>query len=157
MLQMRIAGWLREFVDNSEHRQRDDLHVDQIDAAFRDPSTWATAAVDCLLAAAQVVAERSWPITVAIELFLQPGNSYEVLDVVGLDQLSNRWSHTPPALTVYRNGAEPWTKSKAFEPVGLTIDKSSGNKTTIQSYFQQWYDEAEGDYDRRLWLVANTS
>lgn len=154
MLQIRIDAWLRKFMDDSEHRRRDDLHVDQIDAVFRDPSAWATAAVQCLRVAARVAEEQSWPITVAVELFLRPGSSHESLDVVDLDQLSDRWSHTPPALVVYRNGAEPWTKSESFERVGLTIDISVSDKLMIQSYFQQWYDESEGNYDRRLWLVG---
>lgn len=154
MLQMRVDAWLRAFMDNPERPRRDDVHLDQLDPAFRDPSVWATAAVECLVIAAQVVGDRSWPITVAVEFFLQPGRAYEPLDAVELSELSNRWSHTPPALTVYRDGAEPWAKSESFKPAGIATGKSGGDKLMFQSFFQQWYDEAEGDYDRRLWLVA---
>ncbi|MGH3631572.1 MAG: hypothetical protein ACRDRL_29560, partial [Sciscionella sp.] len=111
-------------MDNPERLPRDDVHFDQLDPAFKDRAAWATAAVECLVVAARAVEERAWPVTVAVEFFLQSGSAYQPLDAVQISDLSNRWSHTPPALTVYRKGEEPWTKSEAFEPAGIATGMS---------------------------------
>ena len=154
-LEPSIETWLRTFMNNPEHPPRDDVHIDQLDAALGDRATWETARVKCLVTAARLVKEQAWPVTVAMEFFLEPGRSYEPLDAVELSHLSTAWSHTPPALTAYRHGTEPWTRSESFEPAHIVSRTSrSEDQIKLASFFQQWYDDVEDAYDRRLWLVA---
>lgn len=142
------------FVSSANGRNRDDLHIDDIDPEFTDQVVWLGAAVDCLVAAASSVVVHDWPITVAMEFFIEPSGSPEDIGALGLDELSTRWSPTPPALTVYRRGVEPWTAKSSFTRVQLEINDHRLHELQVDAYFQEWFDDADRIYDKRLWLVV---
>src|SRR6185437_1984161 len=60
-LEPSIETWLRTFMNNIEHPTRDDVHIDQLDAALGDRATWETAGVKCLVTAARLVKEQARP------------------------------------------------------------------------------------------------
>ncbi|MEJ2679797.1 MAG: hypothetical protein P8174_12110 [Gemmatimonadota bacterium] len=152
-----IEAWLRGFVMNAGRPVRDDLHIDEIDQRFADPAVWSTAAVDCLVAAAKMSAANNWPITVAVEIFLRPSQSRDDPDRLRFRDIRRELGYTPPALTVYRHGNEPWTSAHAFKSVDMALENAAWATLAGRIYYQQWHDRQEGDYDRRLWLVAGAA
>lgn len=148
-LQARIRDWLQRFTATPE-RIRDDLHVDQIDTRFKNRDMWADAAVTCLQLGVDTARAERLRVIVAVEFFLE--TSPEPVGYQGGRVHDLRFSWTPPALTVFRADAAPWTKSDAFAHVeaetGLPRDVAN------QVFYQEWFDESDGDYDRRLWIVG---
>lgn len=145
----KVYGWLAAFAAQSE-RSRDDLHVDQINAAFKDRQTWADAGMQCFTSAVRVARAEKMPITVAMEFFLESTEAPEGFAGGRLQDMAFSW--TPPALTVYHKGTEPWIGGTGFEPVATLAGLPY--KDGVTALFQEWFDESEGDYDRRLWLIA---
>ncbi len=144
-----ITDWLTEFAAQKE-RLRDDVHVDQISAEFKDRHTWADAAVQCFSVASRAARAGRLPVTVAMELFLESTQTAESFAGGPIQNLALSW--TPPALTVYQRGVEPWNGVDAFQRV--SVDTGVVAEGEVMVLFQEWFDEVEADYDRRLWLVA---
>ena len=144
-----IRNWLRAFATSTE-RNRDDLHVDQINSEFKNPRRWSEAGVQCLHLAFDAVQSENLPVTVAMEFFLAA--SQEPTGYSGGRVQDLRFSWTPPALTVFRPDAVPWRQSDAFTPVEADTGLPEGVVGRV--LYQEWFDESEGDYDRRLWLVG---
>jgi hypothetical protein len=148
----RIREWIDSFVADST-RERDDIHLDRLDDDYRPAPMWLNGALAVLSTAERHVRERSLPVTVAVEMFLR-----EQAEPVGLrlsslaDLAPGDYSWTPPALTIYRHGTEPWNTTTGYTPVELSTRGLSAPSMRI--LFQEWYDGAEGNYDQRLWLVA---
>lgn len=61
-------------------------------------------------------------------------------------------SRTPPALTVFQAGAVPWKENPAFIVVEAVVGLPEDFRGRV--LYQEWFDESEGDCDRRLWLVG---
>lgn len=149
----RIEKWIDGFIANRAF-ERDDVHVDQLDERYRSRDAWLRGALLALTSAAAITARKNLPITVAVEFFLREGDVPGTLHLRSLDDLSSEnFSWTPPALTIYRRGDEPWRTQSLFAPIELSCGRQAASWS--KALLQEWYDEAEGNYDRRLWLVVD--
>jgi hypothetical protein len=147
--QLAIAPWLREFASKQELR-RDDRHIDEIDASYTDRRRWIGAALLCYSVALESVRSDRLPVIVAMQFFLKPSSAPKGLDATSAQRLQLSW--TPPALTLFRRGFEPWTGNDAFVAVELETGLPEGALDAV--YYQEWFDESDADFDRRLWIVG---
>ena len=151
MPESRIAELLEKFCASLPYNSRDDVHIDELSDAYRDRREWFRGALVCFDEAVEARNRCRWPITIAVEFFLKPemqrGGPPEVLDASKL-----QFSQTPPAVTFYRSGTEPWRTNPGFTELPRTLAPTDSCKLLL---FQEWYDEEECDYDRRLWIVSD--
>jgi len=152
--EVNLETWLNEFAARTRDTIREDVHIDELDARYRDRHTWLRGGVECLSSAASRISAHRWRITPAMEFFIEPSGLTDEVSAVNLAELSSRWSHTPPALTVYRCGNEPWKADTAFKPIQVELNDDSVSGLRIRAYFQEWFDDADQVYDKRLWLVV---
>jgi len=151
-MHQRIEKWIDTFMANRAS-ERDDVHIDQLDDKYHSAETWLDGALAALASAAAIVNERELSVTVAVELFMREGDKPGTLQLHSLEDLSSSsFSWTPPSLTIYRRGSEPWRHENRYVPIQLS--RGSQAPPWKRALFQEWFDEAEGNYDRRLWLVA---
>lgn len=147
-----IEQWLAGFAQSDDSLLRDDVHVERIDEMLRDREHWVGGALAILREARQIRAARSWRFTVAIEFFLTAHIPAAGMSIMTADDLGRQLSWTPPALTVYKKGHEPWRESSHFRDVTPQIDATVSSEGRV--LFQEWFDEGEGNFDRRLWVVS---
>jgi hypothetical protein len=145
-----IELWLSHFCAERD-RERDDRHIDTFDARYRSASRWVAGASAVLSAARAIVTARQLRVSVAVEFFLTAGREpLATRPRSAASLLAFGLSWTPPALTAYVPGREPWRDASSFEPIP-DLGREWGPDS--RAFFQEWYDAAERNYDRRLWVV----
>ena len=144
-----IEDWLIRFAGDGALR-RDDIHIDRIDTKYQRRTSWIDGGLACLEAAASATRDTSPPITVAIELFLKNAQQKNAPLEASLREL--RMSATPPALVAYHAGAAPWSSDSSF--ARLVDSFALPNSFQAEFYIQEWFDEEDQEFDRRLWIVA---
>jgi hypothetical protein len=96
---IQLEDWLARFARSDETNQRDDVHVERIDEAYREKSQWVTGAFDVIRIAHEIQALRRWRITIAMEFFLSSQDHPTGMNIRTLDDLQAQLSWSPPALT----------------------------------------------------------
>ena len=152
MLDLTPEAFVREFSTDDSSLNRRDVHVDQLSASALDRNQWLRAAFDSFSASVAVRDENGWPTVIAIEFFLQRagerrGTPNELYETVG-----NELGFVPPSLTLFRPGGEPWRIGSGFVELSRTLALDARYD---HIYFQEWYDEEDAEYDRRLWVVSD--
>jgi hypothetical protein len=147
-----VKEFVAAFHDGLGSTVREDRHVDQLDDRYREPSHWVEGAVTCFEDAATIRDRHCWPITVAVEFFLKSSDRGYDESVKTVQELTQELSYVPPALTLYREGSEPWPNNPAFKQVMLHGRTLEGVRA--QAFAQQWFDEDEQALDRRFWLIS---
>ena len=151
MPESRIAEFVEKFCADLPTISRDDVHIDELGATYRDREEWFRGGLICFEEAVEAQRECRWPITIAVEFFLKPEMQRrgppEVLDPIQL-----QFSHTPPAVTFFLSGTEPWRVGSGFTELPRRLAPTVQCKLIL---FQEWFDEEDGWYDRRLWVVAD--
>ena len=144
-----LAQLFDDVVDRG--RERAELHVDVLDAGARDRSRWLSSACDHFKALCRHCEQRGHPCTAALQLYLTSGNPRLGGAFTSWSELSDQLSWTPPSIIVYRSGQEPWVENSSF--VQLTPERFPDRPADSRVLFQEWFDDAEQDFDRRVWVV----
>ncbi len=148
MKTVELERWLASFA--TSHQNRDDIHIDEIDKAFKQKSEWLRGASDTLARARALRVAHGWDMSLAMELFLSAVRKRTVPKLATDKDITQQWSWTPPQLVAYARGHEPWSHSpEAFVPLEPAYRPSV--LSTIRVLYQEWFDEEEQAYDRRLW------
>jgi hypothetical protein len=148
MKRAKLERWLASFATSNENR--DDIHIDEIDKAFEQKSEWLRGASDTLATALALRVAHSWDMSLAMELYLSAVLKRTVPELTTDKEITQQLSHTPPQLAAYARGHEPWTHSpEAFVPLEPAYRPSV--LPTVRILYQEWFDQEEQDYDRRLW------
>jgi hypothetical protein len=117
-----IEEWMRMVLATGGIERFDDLHIDQIDPAWRDRDSWLKGSADALNLAQQlkksIAAEKTLAMMCALvsedREFTLPRSPTE---------LSEQMDWTPPSLYLFDPGNEPWVDSQivTIKPTGRML------------------------------------
>jgi hypothetical protein len=145
-----VEEWLEDAVVNEGYRRFDDLHVDEMDSRYEDPSLWMPGITAALDEAANIRDRRIWPFTVAAGISLKSSEVAQGDTIQRPDDVVNQFDETPPSLYVFPRGAEPWnTEHEGYTemPANAVIADSKA-----RCYFGEKFDNTDNEYRRTIWI-----
>lgn len=142
-----------------------DLHVDQIDPAWKDKKLWIRAGLEALGLATSLRNRGRLPVDVALVFSLRAGGKPTSMHVRTLAGLRRELDWSPPSLLLLKPGEKPWAHggsalkrcarpfselvAKELEPGALGVDAP-----TKASYFIEFRPAGSGEYARTFLLVG---
>lgn len=105
-----IEKWMLTIVDDGGVRRFDDLHIDKIDSAWKDPSHWIEGGLEALRVAKILRDRKGLPFTVALAFSLVSGDELRDIDFRTREELEARLDWAPPSLYLFHRGEEPRNK-----------------------------------------------
>ncbi len=135
---------------HGSHQRFDDLHVDEIDARYKDRDQWMNGVAHALEQAVAIRDEKDLPFTIAVGIALAP--SAEALGAVPADtsELSDAMDLTPPSLYAFPVGQTPWIKESGCRPIEISMEN---DRERSRWYMREQFDEGGQEFNRTLWLV----
>ena len=100
-----IEQWMLRVNADGEMDRYDDLHLDQIDPAWKPKATWVNAALEAHRTAVELRTAHMLDLLVVLAFSLNERAAYPLNDLLALEEALD-WS--PPSLYLFRRGAEPW-------------------------------------------------
>ncbi len=82
----------------TNYRQFDDIHIDELDSAFQSRKTWAVGGIECLNIAASIRDELDIPLCLALAFSLQGNATPRRLNFASIEELIKECDDTPPSL-----------------------------------------------------------
>jgi hypothetical protein len=151
MSERSISQWIHNAIVEGSYRKFDDLHIDDIDADYENPSVWLPASLGALAEAAKLRDRGGWPFTIALAIPLAPASRSGTAMQLGIEQLSGHLGDTPPSLYAFEQGSEPWANNRdEFVELAGFIAGDQGGK----GYFTERPDpDEDGEYQRTVWIA----
>jgi hypothetical protein len=100
-----IEQWILRVIADGEMDRYDDLHLDQIDPAWKPKETWVNAALEAHRTAVELRTAHMLDVVVVLAFSLNDRAAYPLNGRRALEAALD-WS--PPSLYLFRRGAEPW-------------------------------------------------
>ncbi|MGH7427165.1 MAG: hypothetical protein ACREJ4_02190 [Candidatus Methylomirabilaceae bacterium] len=131
----------------------DDLHIDEVDDAYKDRSKWLEGAVACLEAAISIRDARNLQLTVALGMSLRSSALPLGVNFSNWTELERELDDSPPSLYL-------WTKEQdqvdihATRVTDLTRVLVVPTTVHLRKLFSEWCDTAEGEFRRTIWLIG---
>src|ERR1700685_908526 len=120
-----VETWISSCLQSSGIIRHDELHIDRIDAAWRDRATWISASLEVLKLATSIKDSAPYrDLSVVLALSLQSTLQNTGVDFTSMGELQERLGHTPPSLYLFPRGKEPWTQAEGENVTVKKIDIS---------------------------------
>lgn len=145
-----VEQWLEDAVVHESFRRFDDLHIDEIDSRYDDPSLWMPGILAALDEAVKIRDRRNWPFTVAAGISLKSSAAAQGETIKRPDDLVSQFDETPPSLYVFPRGAEPWNTERQLY-TEISADAVVGDSRG-RCYFSEKFDNADNAYRRTIWI-----
>ena len=150
-----IETWMADTVQGGGIERHDELHIDRIDGAWKQSSTWIPASLEVLELATSIGTSNPYrDLSVVVALSLQTVHQTTGVDFASAKELEKRLGHTPPSLYVFRQGKEPWiqsgTESVTIQKLDVGIFGSS--RRPKQCFYIEFRGSGEDGYYRSLFL-----
>lgn len=152
-----IQIWMQDTVRNGGIDRYDDLHIDQIDTAWKPKDKWLLGAFESFRLALQLKDQLPAETSIVLGFHLMDAEHPMGLTFNSLEELEHNLSATPPSLYLIHKGAEFWTQTlepdvsdvniKEFTPA--TIWPSS---TDVVGHFMEFKRMSTGEYTRSLFI-----
>ncbi|HYL85562.1 MAG TPA: hypothetical protein VE263_15105 [Candidatus Angelobacter sp.] len=119
-----IQSWFNSAVHEGGIDRYDDLHIDQIDAAWKPRSKWIAAAVESFETALEVRDDYSSDTHLTIVMAFALASELHPLGVTfqNRSELEDAFSSTPPSLYLFREGGEFWTQAQELSGKRINHD-----------------------------------
>jgi hypothetical protein len=161
---------IQEWFDSAVHEggidRYDDLHIDQIDAAWKPRNMWITSALQAFDLAREIrdryVSDPQ--LTVVLAFALEAESRPLGVTFQNRTELENALSSTPPSLYVFRQGHEFWIEAE--ESRGRKIENDLVIKTlnaaeifgagheTAKCIYMEYLRQGEEEYSRDVFLAG---
>jgi hypothetical protein len=130
----------------------DDLHIDEIDEAYRDRSVWVEGGIWCLEAALSIRELRRLDVQLALGFGLRSSQLPRGRNFADWAELTQELNDSPPSLYLWKRGADPIgiSTTRVLQLDGL-VPRIKNNVRTILS---EWHDSTESEFRRTVWIIA---
>jgi hypothetical protein len=145
-----IEQWMHDAIVDEGYRRFDDLHVDEIDPRYEEPSLWLQGVVAALDEAASIRDRRNWAFTVAAGISLTSSDVAQGETIKQPGDVVRQFDETPPSLYVFPKGAEPWTTEHQVYTEMLTGAVVADSRA--RCYFSEKFDKSDNEYRRTVWV-----
>ena len=147
----RIRQWMMATISNGGIERLDDLHVDKIDANWKERKTWIAAGLTAYETAVSIRSELGLDVTIALAFSLVDENSpMDRFETEEDFQSQIDWS--PPSLYLFSAGG-PRHLSTSVQVNPLPQSLMSRFPQGTKSFLLRWIGE-DGDQRRSVFLEA---
>jgi len=161
-----VQSWFDSAVREGGIERYDDLHIDQIDEAWKTRSKWTAAALESFKTALSVRDAYAGDTYFKIVLAFALVSESHPLGITfrGRWELENSFSSTPPSLYVFRKGGEFW--NQAEESRGKRIKNDLVIKMlnaselfgemqeTVECIYMEYQRVGDEEYSRDVFLTG---
>jgi hypothetical protein len=147
-----IRRWMLATVSDGGIERLDDLHVDDIDAVWKDPTSWVSAGLTAYGLALGIRRELGLDVTVALAFSLVDAQdtSEDVFDTPAAFEKQLDWS--PPSLYLFKVGDQQHLSATVrVDPVPKVLLSQLPEDT--KSFLLRWLTE-EGSQRRSVFVQA---
>jgi hypothetical protein len=161
-----IQSWFNSAIHEGGIDRYDDLHIDQIDPAWKPRSKWMEAALESFKTALEVRNSYSGdtPLTVVMAFALASESHPLGITFQNRSGLENAFSSTPPSLYLFREGGEFWvqaeeSKGKRIED-DLVIKMLNASELfgkmqeTVKCIYMECLRVGDEEYSRDVFLAG---
>lgn len=148
----KIRVWMAGVIEHRSYERYEDLHLDKIDPAYREPSTWLSAGATCLDAAIAIRDANRWPYAVALGMSLKAGPGRIGRNFNRYAGVASGLDWTPPSLYLFPRDDRSWLGGPGLEELGP--EYRAPTSAANQAFFREWYDANDQEYRRSLWFVG---
>ncbi len=106
-----IEGWMLTAVRDGGVERFDDLHVDRIDAQWKERKAWVSAGMDAYRVAVVLRDRHQLPFVVALGFSLEPGEKLSDMGLKTMEELAGRLDWSPPSLYLFHPGRTPCSEA----------------------------------------------
>ena len=161
-----IQSWFGSAVHEGGIDRYDDLHVDQIDAAWKSRSTWIAAALKSFEIAREVRGSYSGDthLTIVIAFALVSESRPLGITFQNRSELENAFSSTPPSLYLFRKGGEFWTQAEESNEKRINHDSYikilnaselfGKMSETVKCIYMEYLKIGDEEYSRDVFLAG---
>src|SRR5258708_9584499 len=105
-----IESWVLSNLKNHGYDRYEDLHIDNIDPAWKARDFWIEGGLHAFRIAVKVRNQHSPNLSVALAFALTTSKESQALDFRTPEEMKTRLGSSPPSLYLFEKGREPWTK-----------------------------------------------
>ncbi|SRR5258708_5480263 len=137
-----IKSWIETTLKTGGIERFDDLHVDQIDSAWKKREHWMEAGFKTLKTAITLRDRLHLPADVTLAFSLVSDGEPHGVDFKNATELEENFDWSPPSLYLLFPGMKPWSRTYGNlknDPVTLIVKKVSLQKLAIQYPFESCY------------------
>jgi hypothetical protein len=151
---VRVHEWVAERCRTKDYRRFVDLHLDDVEAAFAERSTWFGAAIAVVDAAGRSVRRLSEPVQPAVGFSLQGGSVPVGFLMSEVKDLLAQSDDSPPSLYLFDPGEAPWENDRDCVP--WPPPPSWPDRDRLRFFAREWTDPVEGEFRRSFWISLDT-
>jgi hypothetical protein len=146
-----IERWMLASIRDGGIRRFDDLHIDEVEPAWKDRKEWIEGALEAFRMAMAIRDGNQLPFVVGLVFSLQSGDQPLGVDFHGPDDISERLDWSPPSLYLFHRGEEPDTQStngavKYLDPAII------GAEGEIRCYHLEFKQEGADVHSRSVFI-----
>jgi|ERR1700722_18950189 hypothetical protein len=119
-----IQTWFESAIHEGGIDRYDDLHINQIDAAWKPRSKWVEAALESFETALKVRNRDSGNMSLTVVMAFALASESHPLGITfrNRSELENALSSTPPSLYLFREGGEFWVQAEESKGTRIKDD-----------------------------------
>jgi len=147
-----IRRWMLATVSDGGIKRLDDLHVDDIDAGWRDPTSWVSAGLTAYELALGIRRELDLDVTVALafSLVVAQGTSVDVFET--REEFEKQLDWSPPSLYLFKVGDQQHLSATIrVDPLPKALFSQLPDGT--KSFLLRWLAE-DGSERRSVFVQA---
>jgi hypothetical protein len=147
-----IRQWMLATVSDGGIKRLDDLHVDDIDAGWKDPTNWVSAGLTAYELALGIRRELDLDVTVALafSLVVAQGTSVDVFET--REEFEKQLDWSPPSLYLFKVGDQQHLSATIrVDPLPKALFSQLPDGT--KSFLLRWLAE-DGSEQRSVFVQA---
>jgi hypothetical protein len=161
-----IQAWFDSIIKDGGIDRYDDLHVDQIDSAWKPRGKWIASALESFETAVKVrdADVCNQDLTVVLAFALESDVRPQGITFHNREELEKAFCSTPPSLYLFRPGGEFWTQAegskgdKVSDDLVINTLSASGlfgdMPEKIKCIYMEYMRTGDEEYSRDLFLAG---
>jgi hypothetical protein len=148
-----IENWMLTIVDDGGILRLDDLHIDEIDSAWKDRNRWVEGGLEAFRAARKLRDRHGLPLTVAVAFSLDSDGQRRGIDFQTRSELEEKLNWSPPSLYLFHRGEEARRK-KAFGDPAQQLNPSifAIYGANVACYYFEFKQQDADEYCRSVFI-----
>ena len=146
-----IENWMLAVSTDGGLERHDDLHVDQIDAAWGSRKMWLDGGFEALRTAQELRALHHLDLVVVLVFSLTEAAVYPFKTLREVEAALD-WS--PPSLYLFRHGEEPWRQPGYARIEQLDRSVFSSAALSTSAFYVEFWQQDAGELCRSIYIAA---
>lgn len=150
-MKSKIKSWLLKVTADGSWEKYNDLHIDEVDKAFKSKANWIVGGLECYTQAISIIQELNMPYTIELAFSLKSKKKVSDYIITDIGSLKKEFDYSPPSLYVFHN---EWEGLKDLKQKGIKLRDFADNVTITGSfYYYQVFNERDNEVRRVLYCI----